>query len=150
MSPIRANMLLFFFFMPRRPPRSTRTDTLFPYTTLFLSCQFDVLALHVVASALDPHAGGDHHLRAQAQAEVVRVRRWDLVEDLHRRAFQVHHHLGGGDLQALAGAEVARPAGPAPSVPVKAARGAGFPLPNPLPPCLAPVAPKPAPPRVSP
>src|SRR3546814_10346114 len=31
-------MLVFFFFlMIRRPPRSTRTDTLFPYTTLFRS-----------------------------------------------------------------------------------------------------------------
>src|SRR3546814_13197841 len=30
----------FFFLMIRRPPRSTRTDTLFPYTTLFRSpCQ---------------------------------------------------------------------------------------------------------------
>src|SRR3546814_11336920 len=28
---------LFFFLMIRRPPRSTRTDTLFPYTTLFRS-----------------------------------------------------------------------------------------------------------------
>src|SRR3546814_12832888 len=28
---------LFFFLMKRRPPRSTRTDTLFPYTTLFRS-----------------------------------------------------------------------------------------------------------------
>src|SRR3546814_3268993 len=28
---------LFFFVMIRRPPRSTRTDTLFPYTTLFRS-----------------------------------------------------------------------------------------------------------------
>src|SRR3546814_12195292 len=27
----------FFFVMLRRPPRSTRTDTLFPYTTLFRS-----------------------------------------------------------------------------------------------------------------
>src|SRR3546814_20175284 len=27
----------FFFFMIRRPPRSTRTDTLFPYATLFRS-----------------------------------------------------------------------------------------------------------------
>src|SRR3546814_13805889 len=26
---------MFFFLMIRRPPRSTRTDTLFPYTTLF-------------------------------------------------------------------------------------------------------------------
>src|SRR3546814_7161442 len=28
---------MMFFFMIRRPPRSTRTDTLFPYTTLFRS-----------------------------------------------------------------------------------------------------------------
>src|SRR3546814_6009205 len=28
---------IFFFLMIRRPPRSTRTDTLFPYTTLFRS-----------------------------------------------------------------------------------------------------------------
>src|SRR3546814_2562074 len=28
-----------FFLMIRRPPRSTRTDTLFPYTTLFRSQQ---------------------------------------------------------------------------------------------------------------
>src|SRR3546814_6180614 len=28
---------MFFFLMKRRPPRSTRTDTLFPYTTLFRS-----------------------------------------------------------------------------------------------------------------
>src|SRR3546814_9706658 len=30
-------ILLVFFLMVRRPPRSTRTDTLFPYTTLFRS-----------------------------------------------------------------------------------------------------------------
>src|SRR3546814_14710732 len=30
-------LMLFFFIMLRRPPRSTRTDTLFPYTTLFRS-----------------------------------------------------------------------------------------------------------------
>src|SRR3546814_18566423 len=29
--------IVFFFLMTRRPPRSTRTDTLFPYTTLFRS-----------------------------------------------------------------------------------------------------------------
>src|SRR3546814_11845503 len=28
-----------FFLMIRRPPRSTRTDTLFPYTTLFRSTE---------------------------------------------------------------------------------------------------------------
>src|SRR3546814_791942 len=34
-------MLSFFFLMIRRPPRSTRTDTLFPYTTLFRSTPVD-------------------------------------------------------------------------------------------------------------
>src|SRR3546814_4005266 len=43
--------------MKRRPPRSTRTDTLFPYTTLFRSP--DVLVPHVLApgghaASLDP------------------------------------------------------------------------------------------------
>src|SRR3546814_4659677 len=31
--------ILFLFLMIRRPPRSTRTDTLFPYTTLFRSAE---------------------------------------------------------------------------------------------------------------
>src|SRR3546814_5599022 len=31
--------MYFFFLMIRRPPRSTRTDTLFPYTTLFRSSE---------------------------------------------------------------------------------------------------------------
>src|SRR3546814_8692698 len=30
-------MLLYLFLLIRRPPRSTRTDTLFPYTTLYRS-----------------------------------------------------------------------------------------------------------------
>src|SRR3546814_8433280 len=32
----------FFFLMIRLPPRSTRTDTLFPYTTLFRSRRRDI------------------------------------------------------------------------------------------------------------
>src|SRR3546814_13665300 len=32
-----SDMTFVFFLMIRRPPRSTRTDTLFPYTTLFRS-----------------------------------------------------------------------------------------------------------------
>src|SRR3546814_4317410 len=37
---------IIFFLMIRRPPRSTRTDTLFPYTTLFRSADIsDNLAL---------------------------------------------------------------------------------------------------------
>src|SRR3546814_14935777 len=46
--------LFFFFLMIRRPPRSTRTDTLFPYTTLFRSLP------RVVGQALIyPVLGGD-------------------------------------------------------------------------------------------
>src|SRR3546814_8080658 len=33
------SFFLCFFLISRRPPRSTRTDTLFPYTTLFRSRQ---------------------------------------------------------------------------------------------------------------
>src|SRR3546814_3719019 len=50
-----------FVLMIRRPPRSTRTDTLFPYTTLFRSFQalrqrgaragFDAVAIEVQAAA---------------------------------------------------------------------------------------------------
>src|SRR3546814_18661711 len=40
-----ASMCLLFFLMIRRPPRSTRTDTLFPYTTLFRSKGADAWAI---------------------------------------------------------------------------------------------------------
>src|SRR3546814_1343403 len=42
--------------MIRRPPRSTRTDTLFPYTTLFRSGRF----VGMVAAAPGAAAGADH------------------------------------------------------------------------------------------
>src|SRR3546814_14724157 len=41
---LRSLSRLFFFLMIRRPPRSTRTDTLFPYTTLFRSADADIVA----------------------------------------------------------------------------------------------------------
>src|SRR3546814_14968861 len=37
---VHCGLIIFFFLMIRRPPRSTRTDTLFPYTTLFRSGLF--------------------------------------------------------------------------------------------------------------
>src|SRR3546814_11354252 len=53
---------LFFFLMIRRPPRSTRTDTLFPYTTLFRSIQPIFLDV--------------------ALSETYRARQWDAYERL--------------------------------------------------------------------
>src|SRR3546814_10720676 len=47
--------------MIRRPPRSTRTDTLFPYTTLFRSWILDGLEVTIVGSmsaALKPEGPG--------------------------------------------------------------------------------------------
>src|SRR3546814_10675442 len=67
-------MVLFFFLMIRRPPRSTRTDTLFPYTTLFRSPRAIGVAL-VLAQILHQaaaEAAADHGV-GQLQRDVVRV-----------------------------------------------------------------------------
>src|SRR3546814_10705774 len=45
-------LAFFFFLMIRRPPRSTRTDTLFPYTTLFRSA-LRIDALIIIEAADD-------------------------------------------------------------------------------------------------
>src|SRR3546814_9814499 len=49
---------MFFFLMIRRPPRSTRTDTLFPYTTLFRAVDRHVAHREDVAGALRPRPAG--------------------------------------------------------------------------------------------
>src|SRR3546814_5517575 len=58
---------LFFFLMIRRPPRSTRTDTLFPYTTLFrsgLPCNAHVITVLLQQGMpLRVEQVGGHHLR---------------------------------------------------------------------------------------
>src|SRR3546814_4938769 len=72
--------------MIRRPPRSTRTDTLFPYTTLFRSREHPALVADAVvrlvlelvaraaaagalgAAALD-HEVGDHPVEVEAVVE---------------------------------------------------------------------------------
>src|SRR3546814_5485146 len=57
--------------MIRRPPRSTRTDTLFPYTTLFRS----VLVLRLWCWGLDPRLRGDDALaKAAARCAAAPVR----------------------------------------------------------------------------
>src|SRR3546814_16855682 len=49
----------FFFLMIRRPPRSTRTDTLFPYTTLFRSGPGKTRAWRE-ARSLEPRLGNEY------------------------------------------------------------------------------------------
>src|SRR3546814_2048342 len=47
--------MLFFFLMIRRPPKPTRTDTLVPYPTLFLSLYRRVGAARASQGAVVPH-----------------------------------------------------------------------------------------------
>src|SRR3546814_11395147 len=54
-----------FFLSIRRPPRSTRTDTLFPYTTLFRS-----RAAVAQAGHLDRFIGTRQHLLGHAVAQL--------------------------------------------------------------------------------
>src|SRR3546814_18513771 len=62
-------VIVFFVLMIRRPPRSTRTDTLFPYTTLFRSGRDQR-----IAAEAEDHAGGVHRAEA-AEARPGRVER---------------------------------------------------------------------------
>src|SRR3546814_16873106 len=48
--------------MIRRPPRSTRTDTLFPYTTLFRARQYDIGWQEPDIQVVDVDMAGDRHL----------------------------------------------------------------------------------------
>src|SRR3546814_19335750 len=76
-------LMCFFFLMIRRPPRSTRTDTLFPYTTLFRSAggpgraggglpgggSLRRLLRHCPGAGPQRHARGCHHLCAARRSE---------------------------------------------------------------------------------
>src|SRR3546814_2947295 len=61
--------IYFFFLMIRRPPRSTRTDTLFPYTTLFRSLRAIVPRR---APARDHDLGGVLRRRQRRQPQQLR------------------------------------------------------------------------------
>src|SRR3546814_12659066 len=60
--------IVFFFLMIRRPPRSTRTDTLFPYTTLFRSRRRRGLV--VVRSGAGPALGPGRLARSRSRVGV--------------------------------------------------------------------------------
>src|SRR3546814_2838215 len=80
--------------MIRRPPRSTRTDTLFPYTTLFRSAD----ALRFVG--IDRTAGQDHVERA-ALADDPRQADGAAVDERHApaAAIDAEYRAGGGDAE---------------------------------------------------
>src|SRR3546814_4075692 len=77
-------MYFCFFLMIRRPPRSTRTDTLFPYTTLFRSpTRRKPMALH-----------GSSHNRRLAAA-------WTRQSSLHSSTGSPRSEEHTSELQSL-------------------------------------------------
>src|SRR3546814_8770694 len=64
-----------FFLMVRRPPRSTRTDTLFPYTTLFRSVELRPhrTAIGAEHADLDEVAGLDVRRQIEGPRHMVEV-----------------------------------------------------------------------------
>src|SRR3546814_17539811 len=56
-------IIVIFFLMIRLPPRSTRTDTLFPYTTLFRSAQDEMVRGQSANRGVDRSEGADEDER---------------------------------------------------------------------------------------
>src|SRR3546814_2342070 len=82
--------------MIRRPPRSTRTDTLFPYTTLFRSVVLgQLLGLLAVGKGLGTGVA------AALAAIAARRRRARQAGDLHRHADADRSEEHTSELQSL-------------------------------------------------
>src|SRR3546814_18923979 len=93
--------MLLFVLMTRRPPISTRTDTLFPYTTLFLSYLLN-LAEEILALGEGSWKAGDR-LDTAALAEVVQKRAplYDKGQESHYNLISaLHKSLRGSDCDA--------------------------------------------------
>src|SRR3546814_11093396 len=71
--------------MIRRPPRSTRTDTLFPYTTLFRSETLDA-----EADALARRAAENAPLTTRATKETIRRMTFGALPDVEDLIAQVY------------------------------------------------------------
>src|SRR3546814_2537725 len=81
--------------MIRRPPRSTRTDTLFPYTTLFRSCARDIRTNEDLRRD-ERYAFPDASVRARPVRGAVAARRimGDAARDRDAAAFGVRRRTG--------------------------------------------------------
>src|SRR3546814_18781375 len=88
--------------MLRRPPRSTRTDTLFPYTTLFRSRRNRLLRLR--------QSGADVGAEGEIDAVVVGRNLTKLTHDAH--GSEILGETPAGELPALVGVEELAVGGP--------------------------------------
>src|SRR3546814_17667524 len=93
------DILSFFFLMLRRPPRSTRTDTLFPYTTLFRSGQEDLPAEpHELVVAEAGH-GRLHPGKDEEEEQYLGEQPEDARDRIERRPVRSEEHTS--ELQSL-------------------------------------------------
>src|SRR3546814_13583078 len=88
--------MFFFFLMIRRPPRSTRIDTLFPYTTLFRSGQ----AVHHLGRGRAAFGDGTFHAHVERPVGAEREATLWLV-DLHGGDAEVEGAAGGPGRQEV-------------------------------------------------
>src|SRR3546814_12458423 len=82
--------------MIRRPPRSTRTDTLFPYTTLFRSRGGVGVIVEPVVVGLEPELRLAFGLERDPRVEGV-VEKAEQRRVLRRRRRRLGHRRGGSD-----------------------------------------------------
>src|SRR3546814_19598760 len=86
----------FFFLMIRRPPRSTRTDTLFPYTTLVRSVRDDEIDRSSGISRLDEI----EPVGWRVEAERIAIRGIERVLQVARRPFAMADQCQAADHRA--------------------------------------------------
>src|SRR3546814_6365166 len=78
---VRLYLCTFFFLRIRRPPRATRTDTLFPYTTLFRSASpFRVAGARRLRLANQGEIADGNHARPAGELARVAVAVGEGVE----------------------------------------------------------------------
>src|SRR3546814_12147975 len=97
--------------MIRRPPRSTRTDTLFPYTTLFRSAVAPVLAkrsvLHAVpqpahaTACFQPVNRGCHYLLYMAEKVAAPHLQGAIRGTVRQAQYATRHYLTFGRKRGL-------------------------------------------------
>src|SRR3546814_8642718 len=96
-------LFCFFFLMIRRPPRSTRTDTLFPYTPLFRSgtdaaeaetrhrrCEAELL---VEVGAGDMHAAIGEHRSEEHTSELQSLMRISYAVFCLKKKKEMRQHI---------------------------------------------------------
>src|SRR3546814_1174371 len=100
--------IICFFLMKRRPPRDTRTDTLFPYTTLFRSIVIKNKNTGEIEDWFQAKTGSHHHVSRQLNEEkyngnkfVVNSENADLAQNNDNVSTTIRSEEHTSELQSL-------------------------------------------------